>query len=45
MNTDSQNIGITNDDIERAKKYKEALDNLKSSVIGLNISYRNLPIV
>ena len=36
MNTDSQNIGITDDDIARAKKYKEALDNLKTSVVGLN---------
>lgn len=27
---------ITNDDIEKAKKYKQALDDLQSSVNGLN---------
>ena len=36
MNTYSQNTAVTDDDIERAKKYKEALDNLKASVISLN---------
>ncbi|MES2060835.1 MAG: hypothetical protein V4456_02885 [Bacteroidota bacterium] len=36
MSADSQNSIIGDGDIEKVKKYKEALDNLQSSINGLN---------
>jgi hypothetical protein len=36
MSTNSQNFDITDDNIEKAKKYKEALDSLHNSINGLN---------
>lgn len=36
MSTNTQNIGINNDDIEKTKRYTEALDELQKSVNGLN---------
>ncbi|MFA6085571.1 hypothetical protein [Mucilaginibacter sp.] len=36
MTNNNNNAVITDDDIKKAKDYKEALDNLRNSVIGLN---------
>ena len=36
MENNFSNSSITNDDIEKAKKYKQALDELQSSINGLN---------
>jgi len=40
MSADSQNSIIGDGDIEKVKKYKEALDNLQSSINGLNSKLR-----
>ena len=36
MSIDAQHIGINNDDIEKTKRYTEALNELQNSVNGLN---------